>query len=546
MGRSVWEVCELDATDIQTSSLAHYGIVAGIYDELGIGDLIDSKIPKMNAHKVSHGTMVKSFIINGLGFVCRRLYLFPEFFENLPTERLFGPGILPEYLNQYSAGETLDQISEYGPTKLYTEVILEIFKKELMENQYVHVDTTNFSVHGDYEGYDGSDAFEITFGHPKDGRWDLKRFVLSLATNQNGIPIYTEILSGNAPDKETIIQSIESINKYLEYVSQENLYYVADSSFYSEDNIKAMGVNYWMSRVPATLNSSKDLLYVDATLTPSEMDKRYSFYETYVTYGGIEQKWVLIRSEHMLARQEKSFQKRLIREEERARKELRKLQSNYYFCEDDARKALQEWIESEPFFEFEEMSIKTKIRRKDGKRGRPGKNTEMETTYRIRAKLVFSDKHIEYEKQKLGRFILATNDLNMKPDDLLKAYKNQSKVERGFRFLKDKSFRVAEVYLKKKERIEALMVVMVIALMIYNYAEQKLRQNLEKSDKTVPDQKRRPTKRPTMKWCFFLFTGVTEVFAKIGTEKIAQIANMTDVLWDILELLGEECKKYYV
>jgi len=536
----------LDATNIQTSSLAHYGIVAGIYDELGIGDLIDSKIPKISAYKVSHGDVVKSLVINGIGFVYRQLYLFPDFFENLPTERLFGPGILPEHLNQYAVGETLDQIYEYGPTTLYTEVVLKIFKKDLMKTQYIHVDTTNFSVHGDYEGCDGTDAFEITFGHPKDGRWDLKRFGLSLATNQNGIPVYTEILSGNAPDKGTIIQSIESIKKYLEDIAQKNLYYVADSSFYTKDNIGAMGVNPLISRVPAMLNSSKDLLYDNVPLTPSEMDKRYSFYETYVTYGDIEQKWVLIRSEHMLAKQEKSFQKRLNREEERARKELRKLQSEEYFCEDDARKAFQEWIEAEPFFEFEEISIKTKIRRKDGKRGRPGNNTEMETTYKVRAKLVFSDKYIEYKKKKLGRFILATNDLNMKPDDLLKGYKNQSKVERGFRFLKDKSFRVAEVYLKKKERIEALMMVMVIALMIYNYAEQKLRENLEKSDKTVPDQKRRPTKRPTMKWCFVLFTGVTEVFTKIGTEKIAKIANMTEVLWDILELLGKECKKYYV
>ena len=67
----------------------------------------------------------------------------------------------------------------------------------------------------------------------KDGRLDLKRFGLSLATNQKGVPIYTEILSGNAPDKETIIQSIESIKKYLEDIAQEDLYYVADSSFYS-------------------------------------------------------------------------------------------------------------------------------------------------------------------------------------------------------------------------------------------------------------------------------------------------------------------------
>ena len=546
MERSVWEVRELDAVDIQTSSLAHYGIVAGIYDELGIGALIDSKIPKTSAYKVSHGDVVKSLIINGLGFVYIQLYLYPEFFENLPTERLFSPGILPEHLNQYAVGESLDRIHLYGPTKLYTEIVLAIFKKKLMSKQYIHVDTTNFSVHGDYKGFDENDAFEITFGHPKDGRWDLKRFGLSLATNQNGIPIYTEILSGNASDKETIIRSIESIQEYLEEISQDDFCYVADSSFYSEDNIKAMGMTHWISRVPATLKSSKDLLYANVPLTPSEMDKCYGFYETYVTYGGIKQKWVLILSEHMLAKHEKSFQKRLKREEERARKELRELQSKEFFCEEDARKAFREWIESEPFFEFGKISVITKIRRKDGKRGRPGKDTEMETTYKIRAKLVFLDKHIEYEKQKLGRFILATNDLDMKPDDVLKAYKDQSKVERGFRFLKDKSFRVAEAYLKKKERIEALMMVMVIALMIYNYAEQKLRENLEKSDKSVPDQKRRPTKRPTIKWCFFLFTGVTEVFTKIGTEKIVQIANMTEVLWDILELLGEECKKYYV
>jgi len=52
-------------------------------------------------------------------------------------------------------------------------------------------------------------------------------------------------------------------------------------------------------------------------------------------------------------------------------------------------------------------------------------------------------------KSKLGRFILASNDLNIDPDTILSYYKGQQEVERGFRFLKDKSFRVAEVYLKK-------------------------------------------------------------------------------------------------
>jgi hypothetical protein len=54
-------------------------------------------------------------------------------------------------------------------------------------------------------------------------------------------------------------------------------------------------------------------------------------------------------------------------------------------------------------------------------------------------------------------------------------YKNQSQVEKGFRFIKDKSFRVSEVYLKKPQRIEALSMIMVLTLMIYSVAEWKLR-----------------------------------------------------------------------
>ena len=34
--------------------------------------------------------------INGSGFTECRLYFFPDFFENLPTKRLLGEGVLPE------------------------------------------------------------------------------------------------------------------------------------------------------------------------------------------------------------------------------------------------------------------------------------------------------------------------------------------------------------------------------------------------------------------------------------------------------------------
>ena len=72
------------------------------------------------------------------------------------------------------------------------------------------------------------------------------------------------------------------------------------------------------------------------------------------------------------------------------------------------------------------------------------------------------------KRLKLGRFVLATNDLDLPPDRLLAQYKNQAQVERGFRFLKDNSFRVSVVFLKKPTRIEALAMIMTLSLFIYS------------------------------------------------------------------------------
>ena len=68
-----------------------------------------------------------------------------------------------------------------------------------------------------------------------------------------------------------------------------------------------------------------------------------------------------------------------------------------------------------------------------------------------------------------GLFILGTNDLNDALDMqfLLDEYKSQQAVERGFRFLKSPDFLASSLFLKKPERIEALLMIMTCSLMIY-------------------------------------------------------------------------------
>ncbi len=58
-------------------TIGHLGPVAGSYDELQIGAIIDRLIPRRGPHTLTHGDIVKVMIHNGLGYVKRRLYLFP-------------------------------------------------------------------------------------------------------------------------------------------------------------------------------------------------------------------------------------------------------------------------------------------------------------------------------------------------------------------------------------------------------------------------------------------------------------------------------------
>ena len=57
--------------------------------------------------------------------------------------------------------------------------------------------------------------------------------------------------------------------------------------------------------------------------------------------------------------------------------------------------------------------------------------------------------------------------LDLDPDIILKYYMGKQSVGGGFRLLKDKSFRVIEVFMKKEARIEALSVVMVLCSFVY-------------------------------------------------------------------------------
>ncbi len=74
-----------------------------------------------------------------------------RFFEDKATEHLLGEGILPEHLNDYKIGRVMDKISAYGLSELFLLIALAAAKKHHINLEFSHLDSSSFSVHGQYK-----------------------------------------------------------------------------------------------------------------------------------------------------------------------------------------------------------------------------------------------------------------------------------------------------------------------------------------------------------------------------------------------------------
>ena len=186
-----------------------------------------------------------------------------------------------------------------------------------------------------------------------------------------------------------------------------------------------------------------------------------------------------------------------------------------------------------------------KNQRKTGARGRPKKDEVLEQVYFISCEIELNQEVIAREQEFIGRFILASNDTSIDPELMLTYYKEQSTVERGFKFIKDKSFHASEVYLENENRIAALVMIMVLCLLVYSIVEWQFRNTLKERKITIRNQVGKPTDNPRAKWVFFLFRRVRQISLIVDKTKVTKLMNINDEIRGIARLLGPEVLKYY-
>lgn len=554
--------------------LDHLEIVAGVCREIGLAQWLDAQDERTH-ERVSVGTATVAMILNGLGFSNRRLYLVPQFFATKPVEHLLGPGITAEDLSDDCLGRALDWLYAHDPTTLFAGIALRARQRFGVRARQVHVDTTSFSVSGAYTpeasdeaATDGADAAEgdldaqvvaITYGYSRDRRADLKQWMLALATTRDGdIPLFLRPLDGNSSDQVSLLAAVEAMAEQLRASGDpeaadpsERPLFVADGGLYSAAamaRLDAAGIA-WVSRVPATLTAAQTALErADASWqTSADGQTRWWGQELALPQG--RERWVVVRTRTGEQQARATLERQASKAQGEWRKRLWHLSNRPFACEADARAALTQETKTLPAW-LRLHPAQLRVEPHYAGRGRPRPDA-IPTSQEI---FITASCAVDAEQlaQAVGRaasFIVATNVLEaaqLSDEELIAIYKGQHSVERGFAFLKDPLFLASSVFLKKPERIMALSLVMVLCLLVYRLAEHRLREQLAATGQTIPDQVKKPTNRPTMRWVFQCFEGIEVLHIRHGPDAVTSlILRLTSLHRQILALLGPTYEQFY-
>jgi hypothetical protein len=87
---------------------------------------------------------------------------------------------------------------------------------------------------------------------------------------------------------------------------------------------------------------------------------------------------------------------------------------------------------------------------------------------------------------------------------------------------------------------------MLLCLLVYRLAEHRLREQLAATGQTVPSQVKQPTDRPTMRWMFQCFEGISLVrFLPPQGPPQHTITGVEPLHEQVIRLLGPYYEKLY-
>jgi len=508
-------------------------------DAIRLVETIDASVQwdKKQCH-LSPGTRVKAMVINILAGRAP-LYLVHEFYETMDLPTLFGEGVESSAFEDYSLARALDKISDANSKKVFTSVALQAHLSENVSFDRLHGDTTSWTFTGLYEDEEDDDApsslLKITKGYNKDHRPGSKQLLYGLVVTEEKIPFIADVTDGNTSDRAWNNHILDELSELMSEEQLKTITYVADSAFVSPENLKRVKDLRFISRLPgiyALETSLKEKAWAcnhwqDIGVVASTKKKnsaRYRYQEFTETLYEQEYRFVVVHSSKLDAKKLKTLEKKVAKLREDLEKVTTKLASEVFACSPDAETALAALQKERrnSFFSIEGQVVVVEQPVKRPRRGRPkkGEQQEYETVYRIDITIGELDQAaFQSEKERLSCFVLITNIMDSSKTGalILQEYKNQSSVELQFKAIKDPEF-VGSMYLKRPDRIEALGYVVLMAVLVKNLIERRVRRAMRSENEPLLLPGRKKTWEPTGDKILDLFSIIDIVVANGNRE----------------------------
>jgi transposase len=520
---------------IEVYPVHHLPIIKAYADHLGLVSLINHYVP--TEMEVDAGTVVLGLVLDTLSGRSP-LYRLEEFFARQDTALLLGKALPPHAFNDDTVGRVLDRLYDLGTMKLFTACAVRAATQFGLERRYVHFDTTSHSVWGEYEFPEEQDLpFRITYGYSKDKRPDLKQFVLSTLCVDRAVPMWGKPEDGNASDKTLNTTLLSEIAQLLaRYGVQQGAYvYIADAALVTEDNLAALGDTLFITRLPASYSECGRVIAEAVAQnrweevgvlaqTPPTKHRPGAFYkvaESGVTLYGKAYRAVVVHSSSQDQRRQKHLERECQASYATLAAAVREVAQQEYFCHPDAEAAAAKLRALQSAYHQVEVVVEEHPKYGPGRPSQKPPRMVKALRYGLQVTLHARSEVIARKTQETGCFVLLTNvptagEMAHQAGDVLRAYKEQHGIEQNFGFLKDPLI-VNSLFLKKPERIEALGLVLLLALLLWRLVERTLRLHVETTRNALTGWDKKKTQKPT---AFMMMTKFSAVMViKVGSRR---------------------------
>ena len=555
---------------IRTEAIGDGVLLLEAMKRMGLPEIVDGNLGKHWLHQgMTRGWVATIWLAHILTQGDHRKVVVREWVEEMKEtlERVTGQRIRETDFTDDRLTLVLRDLSRTsGWMTIEREMASRTVKVYNLKAKRIRVDATTVS--GYHEGGEGG---LWQFGHSKDAPGLMQVKVMGASLDPLGMPLVTEVVSGEKADDRLYGPVIRQVVRILE---QDEMLFVGDSKLSSLGNRgQVVGLKQWYLTPPALVGHTRrevanwiEQALKEKNLTPVtrvnaegkviELGWGYeTSRECQVRLGGMDLEWiervVVVYTHEAAEAQVRGVEQRLATATAKlqALTPPRARAVRQFTTEADvvaAAEAIvrQHRVEGLLTYSFERQ---VETQEKLLGRGRAGINRPTHTVERVRYQITSvsrSEAAINAHCDTLGWRVYLTNAplAQLSLQDVVLTYRDQWLIERGFHRLKGIPLSLNPVFVHRDDQVTGLIHLLSLALRVLSLIEFTVRRALALSSQSLVglhlENPKKPSSHPTAERLLWAFRRLTLTIVSFPDRVARHLTPLTPLQIQILELLG--------